>query len=117
MRHAQPDQLVALADAAERFGNGHIDLTRRANLQIRGVSEQNLPELHDVIAGSGFSTRQPEAEAVRNVMISPLAGIDPAELLDVSADRPASSRNGLHPNTRSGRCRPNSVLSLTAAGA
>ena len=34
-----PDQLRVLADAAWRLGNGHIDLTRRANLQIRGVSE------------------------------------------------------------------------------
>ena len=34
-----PDELGVLADAARHFGNGHIDLTRRANLQIRGVSE------------------------------------------------------------------------------
>jgi precorrin-3B synthase len=33
------DELVVLAEAAQRFGNGQIDLTRRANLQIRGVSE------------------------------------------------------------------------------
>jgi precorrin-3B synthase len=77
-------ELVVLAEAAARFGNGHIDLTRRANLQIRGVSEQTLPGLHDVIGGLGLLDPTPEAEAVRNLMISPLAGIDPAELLDVS---------------------------------
>jgi precorrin-3B synthase len=79
-----PDQLVVLAEAAARFGSGHIDLTRRVNLQIRGVSEQTLPGLHDVIGGLGLLDPTPEAEAVRNLMISPLAGIDPAELLDVS---------------------------------
>jgi precorrin-3B synthase len=79
-----PHQLRALADAARHFGNGHIDLTRRANLQVRGVSEGSLPRLYDVIARLGLLDDGPDGEAVRNVMISPLAGIDPAEVLDAS---------------------------------
>jgi precorrin-3B synthase len=79
-----PHELRALADAARHFGNGHIDLTRRANLQVRGVSEGSLPSLHDAIAGLGLLDDSPDGEAVRNVMISPLAGIDPAEVLDAS---------------------------------
>jgi precorrin-3B synthase len=78
-----PDQLRALADAAWRFGNGHIDLTRRANLQIRGVSETSLPGLHDVIARLGLLDDNADSEGVRNIMINPLAGIDPSEALDV----------------------------------
>lgn len=77
------DELAGLADAARRFGNGHIDLTRRANLQIRGVSEGMLPQLHEVIARFGLLDDNPDGEAVRNVMINPLAGIDPAEVFDV----------------------------------
>jgi precorrin-3B synthase len=77
------DELAVLADAAGRFGNGQIDLTRRANLQIRGVSEASLPALHDVIARLGLLDHSPDGEAVRNIMINPLAGIDPAGLLDV----------------------------------
>jgi precorrin-3B synthase len=77
------DELAILADAAGLFGNGHIDLTRRANLQIRGVSEATLPQLHEVIARLGLLDDSPDGEAVRNVMINPLAGIDPAEVLDV----------------------------------
>jgi precorrin-3B synthase len=79
----RPDELVVLAEAAQRFGNGHIDLTRRANLQVRGVSEESLPGLQDVLAGLGLLDPTPEGEAVRNLMISPLAGIDPAEVLDI----------------------------------
>jgi precorrin-3B synthase len=78
-----PDELRALADAARRFGNGHMDLTRRANLQIRGVSETSLPALHEVIAGLGLLDDDADSEAVRNIMINPLAGIDPTEALDV----------------------------------
>jgi precorrin-3B synthase len=77
------DELMALADAAGRFGNGHIDLTRRANLQIRGVTEASLPPLHDVIARLGLLDRHPDGEAVRNVMVNPLAGIDRSEVLDI----------------------------------
>jgi precorrin-3B synthase len=78
-----PHELRVLADAAQRFGNGHIDLTRRANLQLRGVSEGSLSSLHDVIASLGLLDDSADGEAVRNVMISPLAGMDPAEVLDV----------------------------------
>lgn len=79
-----PNELMALAEAAQRFGNGHIDLTRRANLQIRGASEETLPGLHEIIGGLGLLDPTPEAEAVRNLMMSPLAGIDPTALLDIS---------------------------------
>ena len=77
-----PHELRVLADAARHFGNGHIDLTRRANLQLRGVSEGSLPSLHDAIARLGLLDDSPDGEAVRNVMINPLAGMDPAEVLD-----------------------------------
>ena len=39
----------ALAQWAEDFGNGQIDLTSRANLQLRGVSEKTLPGLQDAL--------------------------------------------------------------------
>ena len=79
----RPQDLGKLADAARQFGNGHIDLTRRANLQIRGVREASLSDLHDVIARLGLLDASAEGEAVRNIMINPLAGIDPTEACDV----------------------------------
>jgi precorrin-3B synthase len=79
----RPQDLGALADAARQFGNGHIDLTRRANLQIRGVCDASLSDLHDVIASLGLLDANAEGEAVRNIMVNPLAGIDPTEACDV----------------------------------
>jgi precorrin-3B synthase len=78
-----PREFGVLADAARQFGNGHIDLTRRANLQIRGVREASLSGLQDVIAGLGLLDESADSEAVRNIMINPLAGIDPTEVLDI----------------------------------
>jgi precorrin-3B synthase len=75
--------LSALAAAASRFGNGQIDLTRRANLQIRGVTEQALEPLWDALASLGLLDDSAEAEAIRNIAINPLAGIDPTEVIDV----------------------------------
>jgi precorrin-3B synthase len=72
-----------LADLAARLGNGHIDLTRRANLQLRGLTEDRLPELHAALGSLGLLDPDTETEAVRNVMVAPLAGLDPAEALDV----------------------------------
>jgi precorrin-3B synthase len=76
---------VALAEAASRFGNAQIDLTRRANVQIRGVSENSLSALHAVVGELGLLDESPDGEAVRNLVIGPLAGIDPTEVCDVRA--------------------------------
>jgi len=71
---------AALADLAERLGNGHIDLTRRANLQLRGLTEDRLPELQMALAKLGLLDPDAETEAVRNVMVAPLAGLDPTSV-------------------------------------
>jgi precorrin-3B synthase len=73
----------ALAEASRRFGNGVLDLSARANLQIRGVSEATLPGLTGALADLGLLDDAAEAEAVRNVLASPLAGLDPTALLDI----------------------------------
>jgi precorrin-3B synthase len=74
------DEARGVADAAQRFGNGHIDLTRRANLQIRGLSEKSVPGLQDAMERLGLVDHDAEVEAGRNIMVSPLSGLDPAEV-------------------------------------
>lgn len=77
------DQARGLADLAQQLGNGHIDLTRRANLQLRGLIEERLPELHAALGRLRLIDPDAETEATRNVMVGPLAGLDPTEPLDV----------------------------------
>ncbi|HET6236400.1 MAG TPA: precorrin-3B synthase [Acetobacteraceae bacterium] len=72
-----------IARWSRRWGNGQIDLTGRANLQLRGLSVQHLAELHDAMADWHLLDHSAAAEAVRNVISSPLAGLDPTAVLDV----------------------------------
>lgn len=77
------DEISVIADIAARDGNGLIDLTRRANVQVRGLSSDRLPRLWADLARHGLIDESAEAEAVRNVMVSPLAGLDPSVTVDV----------------------------------
>ena len=81
-----PEQGIGIASAAARFGSGALDLTSRANLQIRGGTDATLPELTAALDDLGLLDDSPEAEARRNVMVSPLAGLDPSAPFDI---RPA----------------------------
>lgn len=76
-------QLRAVADAARTWGNGVIDLTTRANLQIRGVDPESAPALRALLAPVGLSDPSPGREDRRNVLASPTSGLDPDEVLDV----------------------------------
>ena len=70
------EQANGLADVAERLGNGHIDLTRRANLQLRGLREPSLSKLHRMLDRIGLLDPDAETEAARNIMVGPLTGPD-----------------------------------------
>ena len=74
---------LEIAGWSRRWGNGQIDLSARANLQLRGVSAPSLPLLQDALAAAGLLDNNERGEAVRNVISSPLAGIDPNAVLDV----------------------------------
>ena len=77
------DRASGIAAAALRHGNGLIDLTARANLQIRGVTEASLPPLTVELDALGLLDADVGAEARRNVVASPLMGLDPSSAFDV----------------------------------
>ena len=68
------DQADAVADAAEQFG-GAIEATNRANLQIRGIGQQSAALIERLLA-AGLGPRTAAGDDVRNLMLSPAAGID-----------------------------------------
>jgi precorrin-3B synthase len=71
-----------VALAAERYASGVIEATNRANLQLRGVGDQQRP-LIDALLAAGLGPRLAGGDDVRNVMLSPAAGLDRRMLLDV----------------------------------
>lgn len=73
-----PVQAQGLADLAETFGTGFVELTSRANLQLRGVSDHAA-----VLAGLGalgLLDDDPEFEARRNVICDPFRHAQDADL-------------------------------------
>jgi precorrin-3B synthase len=75
------DQAEAVADAAERFAGGVIEATNRGNLQIRGIGNDHRGLVEHLLA-AGLGPREAAGDDVRNLMLSPLAGLDPSMLLD-----------------------------------
>jgi precorrin-3B synthase len=78
-----PALLHAIASCARRFGNGFVDLTRRGNLQLRGLSEETIPGLIEALSSFEGVAPPHEAESARDIMMSPLSGLDPKAVCDV----------------------------------
>jgi precorrin-3B synthase len=74
-------QAIAVANAAERFASGTIEATNRANLQIRGIGHEQAA-LIDGLLAAGLGPQSAAGDDVRNLMLSPSAGIDRHMLFD-----------------------------------
>jgi ferredoxin-nitrite reductase len=75
-------QARGLADIAERYGGGYVDITTRANLQIREIGAAHPMAVLTAIDELGLTSRGAGADNIRNLTGSPAAGIDPQELYD-----------------------------------
>ncbi|WP_454917938.1 precorrin-3B synthase [Xanthobacter sediminis] len=74
-------QLRGLAQAAAEAGNGLLDITSHANAQIRGVTASTHGPLRARLAALGLDDGTNRAP-FRATAVSPLAGLDPEELVD-----------------------------------
>ncbi|MEV1019925.1 cobalamin biosynthesis protein CobG [Streptomyces sp. NPDC050264] len=75
-------QARALADAAGRLGDGTLHLTSRGNVQLRGLRGGCGGELAEVLVGAGLLPSAAH-ERVRNVVASPMSGLDGGGFVDV----------------------------------
>jgi ferredoxin-nitrite reductase len=76
-------QCVAIAELLETIGIEYIQVTNRANLQLRALSQDLDEGLLVKLADCGLAASNIAIDGIRNIMLSPTAGIDESELIDV----------------------------------
>ncbi len=72
MARLSADQIIGLCTVAQTYGNGTIDLTNRANLQVRGVAEADHQPMLADLAALDLLDQEPGIERKRNILVSPL---------------------------------------------
>ncbi|MEU4570405.1 precorrin-3B synthase [Micromonospora sp. NPDC023956] len=78
-----PAQLRCLATATRHDGDGTLELTSRGNVQVRGITDPDgVDRIADALAGVGLLPSATH-ERVRNIVASPLSGLDAAGRADV----------------------------------
>lgn len=76
-------QLTGIAAMAEQWGSGRVDLTTRANAQVREFAPKDVVNVLNAVAKLGMTSRGSGADNIRNITASPISGYDPQELIDV----------------------------------
>ncbi len=76
-------QLREIARVAQDLTSGYVQITTRANFQIRLIQPKDAPEVLKRIQSVGLHTRGSGADNIRNLTVNPTAGIDPHELINV----------------------------------
>jgi len=76
-------QLRELAAIAKELTTGYVQITTRANFQLRLIEPKNAPALLQRLQSVGLTSRGAGADNIRNLTVNPTAGLDPHELIDV----------------------------------
>jgi ferredoxin-nitrite reductase len=78
------DQMRFYAQCVEKYGRemGVVDITTRANIQLRGVKIEDAPDIIDGLHARNQTSFQSALDSVRNMVGHPLAGIDDQEMVD-----------------------------------
>lgn len=75
-------QAREIARTCQELTTGHLQVTTRANFQMRLIQPKDAPEVLSRIQSVGLHTRGAGADNVRNITTNATAGLDPDELID-----------------------------------
>ncbi len=76
-------QCIAIEQLLTATGLDYIQVTNRANLQLRALTEDIDKEVLTALTNCGLAAKDRAVDGIRNIMLSPTAGIDPQESIDV----------------------------------
>ena len=74
-------QLNALSKLSAELSDGQIEITSRANVQLRAIQSGDLDTIAERLTAVGLLPSH-EHDRVRNIVASPFAGLDSGELVD-----------------------------------
>ena len=78
-----PGQLKRTAEIAKKYGSSEVHFTTRSEVQVHDVLIQNvLPVIRELLE-VGLSTRGGGGNTIRNILTSPLSGVEKGEVFDV----------------------------------
>lgn len=78
-------QAETLAGIAKEFGRNRLDLTTRQAIQFHWLAIDVIPEIFTRLSTAGLSTIEAAGDCPRNIIDSPLSGIDPDEVIETSS--------------------------------
>lgn len=79
-----PSQLRTIATLSSRYGAGHIHVTTRQEFQIHDLKLEDVVPVMRQLLNAGLATRGGGGNTVRNIILSPDAGVSPEEAFDPS---------------------------------
>jgi ferredoxin-nitrite reductase len=74
---------IAIEQLLTATGLDYIQVTNRANLQLRALTENLDQEVLTALTDCGLAAHDTAVDGIRNIMLSPTTGIDAQELIDV----------------------------------
>jgi ferredoxin-nitrite reductase len=80
----QAKQVKMVAELAKEYGRDLLDITTRQSLQFHWIKVENLPDIFNRLKKVGLTTVAAAGDCPRNIVSSPLAGVDPEEFFDAS---------------------------------
>jgi ferredoxin-nitrite reductase len=76
-------QCAAIEQLLTATGLDYLQVTNRANLQLRALTADLDQEVLTALTDCGLAASDTAVDGIRNIMLSPTAGIDRQELIDV----------------------------------
>lgn len=78
------DQFRCLARCAQDYAGGYAHVTTRGSLQLREIRPRSVIEMIEVMEAANLTAQGTGADSARNLTVTPSAGFDVDELVDMT---------------------------------